>query len=566
MLRTLLALLLLAITSYARAQRVLVTTYGARPDSHKDATAAVRRALNALADGAALVFPKGRYDFWPDSASKRDWYISNTSSAEECPSKIKTIGILLENKQRVTIDGNGSTFIFHGKMTPWALEQCAHVHLRHFTVDFERPTMSEMRFLAVTPDSIVARIHPDSKYRIGGGRLEWIGEGWKPKQFFAILVDPAAGRYTYSSWDPFIHATARQIAPQTVVFRGNFKNQEYRPGTVLTVRDPIRDQVGALIDRSADVTLTGIHMQYMHGLGIVAQTSENLTYDSVYVEPGNDGRVIASFADAMHFSGCKGQITITHCRFRGMHDDPVNVHGTHLRVTRVDGDKLTVRFMHPQTYGFQQYHPGDSVAFVHATSLQLFGYARVRSARLISPTDIEVVLDRAAAAPAATLLKPGDVLENLTWTPSLTVTDCRFEGTNTRGLLVTTRRPVRIEHNVFYRTGMEAILIADDASSWYESGEVTDVLIRDNRFEECGYNGGRSAIAIRPEDHEPAPGYTVHRNVRIEDNTFSVVAYPVISARSTAALVIRDNLIRPSSAAQPFALDNCPDARVEGNH
>jgi hypothetical protein len=232
--------------------------------------------------------------------------------------------------------------------------------------------------------------------------------------------------------------------------------------------------------------------------------------------------------------------------------------------------------MHPQTYGMQQYFPGDSVAFVHPASLQLFGYARVRHARMRSANEIEVTLNRApgaqtASAPGAPVaaapgLKVGDCLENLTWTPSLTVTDCRFEGTNTRGLLVTTRRPVRIEHNTFYRTGMEAILIADDASSWYESGEVTDVLIRDNQFIECGYNGNRAAIAIRPEDHDPAPGYTVHRNIRIEDNTFSVAAYPVITARSTGELVIRDNLIRPSSAAQPFALINCPDARVEGNH
>lgn len=573
--RAITALLILTLTAQASAQRVSVTAYGARPDSRKDATAAVRRALKACVDGATLVFPKGRYDFFPDSAARRDWYISNTSSAKECPSKTKVVGILLERKHHVTLDGQGSTFIFHGKMTTWALDRCTNIRMEHFTVDFERPTMSEMRFVAVTPDSVTVRIHPDSKYRITGGRLQWIGEGWTPKQFFAILVDTSTGMYTYSSWDPFLHATAREISPRCVVFRADFRNKGYRPGTILTVRDPVRDEVGAFIDQSTDVTLSDIHMQYMHGLGIVAQFAENLTYDSVYVEPGAGGRVIASFADAMHFSGCKGYINITHCRFRGMHDDPVNVHGTHLRVTRIDGNKITVRFMHPQTYGFQQYFPGDSVAFVHSASLQLFGYARVRAARMLSPTEIEVTLDppappAAPAAPAAVApaapLNVGDCLENLTWTPSLTVTDCRFEGTNTRGLLVTTRRPVRIEHNVFYRTGMEAILIADDATSWYESGEVTDVLIRDNRFEECGYNGNRSAIAIRPEDHDPAPGYTVHRNIRIEDNTFSVVSYPVITARSTAALVIKDNLIRPSSAAQPFALENCPDAQVMGNH
>src|SRR6185312_10285936 len=96
------------------------------------------------------------------------------------------------------------------------------------------------------------------------------------------------------------------------------------------------------------------------------------------------GRVIASSADGMHFSGCKGQITINHCRFNGMHDDPVNVHGTHLQVTEVvSPTTLKLRFMHPQTYGFAAFIPGDSVAYLHSKSLQIFSYGIIQSANLI---------------------------------------------------------------------------------------------------------------------------------------------------------------------------------------
>jgi hypothetical protein len=146
-------------------------------------------------------------------------------------------------------------------------------------------------------------------------------------------------------------------------------------------------------------------------------------------------------------------------------------------------------------------------------------------------------------------LRQGDCLENISWEPSLLVRNCRFEGTNTRGLLVTTRGKVVIEDNVFYRTGMQAILIADDAKGWYESGPVRDVLIRGNRFEECGYNStpDNYAIAIVPENPELVPGYAVHRNIRIEDNYFRVYDYPVLMARSVDGLTFLRNKIGASA-------------------
>lgn len=114
---------------------------------------------------------------------------------------------------------------------------------------------------------------------------------------------------------------------------------------------------------------------------------------------------------------------------------------------------------------------------------------------------------------------------------------------------MTTRRKVVIEDNVFYRTGMQAILIADDAKSWYESGPVRDVLIKGNRFEECGYNSAPDnyPIAIVPENSELVPGYAAHKNIRITDNIFIVYDYPLLKARSVDGLVFKNNSIRSSS-------------------
>ena len=75
-----------------------------------------------------------------------------------------------------------------------------------------------------------------------------------------------------------------------------------------------------------------------------------------------------------------------------------------------------------------------------------------------------------------------DCLENVTATPEVVVTNCRVECIPSRAFLLTTRKPITIKDNVFVRSHMSAILVADDARSWYESGFVRKLTIEGNTF------------------------------------------------------------------------------------
>jgi hypothetical protein len=567
------ALVLSGITFVSQAQHTVnVSDFGLTPSSFLDATEPVQRAIAACKGkpNARLIFPQGRYDFWLPKAEQRELFISNTSSAEECPSKIKSVGLLFEDMRGLTVEGNGSLFVFHGKMITFALDRCEDIRLQNFTVDFERPTMSEMQLLEVDKHHIVAAIHPDSKYAVLDGKLRWYGEGWGVDRYFVIMQDTLAGTAVYSSWDPILRGKTTELGLNRVRIDGDFGNAGYKVGQILTLRDPYRDHVGVLINRSKNVQLENLTMRYMHGLGVVAQFSENLRYRQVSIVPSR-GRTVAAFADGMHFSGCRGTITIDSCRFKGLHDDPINVHGTYLRITDIRSPtQLTVRFMHGQTYGFPAFYPQDTVAFIHARSLQTRGLAVVKVAKLISEREMQIELTR----PLPEGLGTGDCLENLTWTPSLEVRRCRFERTNTRGLLISTPRRVLVENNVFYRTGMYGILIAGDAGSWFESGAVRDVLIRNNLFDGCAYNFSSNsyAISVEPENHETLPGHWVHRNIRIENNTFKTYEAQIIRARSVEKLVFEGNLVEKSpwnesgtGSAPPFKLEGCTDVSLRNN-
>src|SRR5690625_2305895 len=97
-----------------------VSDFGLNPNSSVNAVHVVRKCLEKALeiDGPCILeFPIGRYDFFPCEEAKKKYHISNTTNEEENPEAIKMIGILLNGNKDLIIEGNGSLFMFHGKMT-----------------------------------------------------------------------------------------------------------------------------------------------------------------------------------------------------------------------------------------------------------------------------------------------------------------------------------------------------------------------------------------------------------------------------------------------------------------
>ncbi|HKO80627.1 MAG TPA: right-handed parallel beta-helix repeat-containing protein [Chitinophagaceae bacterium] len=551
---------------------VSLTDFGVKPNSFENASAAVKKAIEFCKEKSAvtLLLPGGRIDLWPEGSGKKELYISN-STEDDTLSKFKNIGFLFDGFKNITVEGNNTLVVLHGKMVSFAILNSENIQLKNTRFDYERPTMSELAIQTVSAQAIETVIHPDSKYFIDNGRIHFYGEGWKSQSYHTILFEAGKNVMKYSSFKPLDESKAIQTSPLHVTFQGDFSKTSFHPGDILTLRDPYRDNSGGFISLSKNIRIENVKMHYMHGLGIVSQFSENISLIKCVAAPsGNSGRIISSFADCFHFSGCKGSILIDSCLTSGSHDDPVNVHGTHLKIMSIDANKkMTVRFMHHQTYGFEAFFARDSIAFINPQTLMPIAYAKLKNAKLISKREMELELEGNLSGN----VKTGDCIENITWTPEVTIRNSRFERTNTRGMLLTTRRKVIIENNTFYRTGMHAILIANDASSWYESGAVQDVTIRNNIFEECGYNSspGNYIINIAPENHELAPGKTVHKNIKIEKNIFKVYDYPLLSARSTEGLLFKNNTIiqtdfmNPGEKRPALYLTACKGVRIEKN-
>lgn len=537
---------------------VRVTEHGLRPDTRENMTPLVAALLEKYGeDGRAvkIVFPAGRYDFWKNHSVEKVYYESNT--VDNNP---KSCAVFLYGKKNLMIDAGGSTFVFHGKMQPFTIDSCENIRLSDVRIDWDVPLTAQARVVATTPDYIDIALDSNAyPYQIDQGKIFFTGEGWKSHWGGVMELDSATGNVVPGSGDRCLGKDwkkhkAKKVAPGIVRLNYSFLRKP-AVGNCLILRHSARDHAGVFILHSRKVALDHIKLFYAAGLGILAQFSADISLKEVAVVPNKKkGRYFSGHDDGFQVSNCKGQITVDRCVFDGLMDDPINVHGTAVRIIGIAGkNRLLCRFMHRSSKGFRWALPGDRVGLIEHNSMQTVATARVKDFRPLN-VDSFVITFTKALPPS---LQVGDALENLSWTPDVTIRHCLFGGGNrARGLLITTPGAVRIENNTFRSSG-SAILIAGDANYWYESGAVKDVVIRNNNFTaECLtslYQFCEGIISIDPEIPALKTGSPAfHRNIRITGNTFHPFDYPVLYAKSVAGLVFSDNTLIRSRTYQPF--------------
>lgn len=563
-----------------------VTDYGASPAGGKDCTRAVMAALEAARGTpgpVTILFPKGEYHFYKEFAHKRIYHTSNTDS---CSHPEKTIAILIEDQEDLTIEGEGSLFLMHGNLMALAVVRSRRIALRGFAWDFAVPTVSEMTVTGLGQkgrfqytDFYVADAFPFAV--TGRRRLLWTGgEGqdgtgpyWAEKNHHSgwsvVGYDPNTGvsrRYGLRQ-GPFAHVRKiERLAPNRVRVRYFGKRPGIqKPGLVYELcASKTRETAGAFNWESEDLLVEQVNVHYMHGFGWLTQMCRNVTYRNCRFMPRpGTGKFTTSFADLIHASGVGGTMTIENCVFGHAHDDPINLHGTFTRVEkRLDARTLTLRYVHRQQGGFPQYHVGDEVIFYARDTLApLCG--REETYRVVKAVDpgaqgndlktMAVAFDRDLPEEITAQIgtEPKYVAENVTYTADVVIRNNFFTTIPTRGILCTMRKKVLIENNVFQNMAMASIFLSNDSNEWYESGPIRDLAIRGNTFyirpagqTEWQY---KPAIYIHPEVKggvsKLSADTPVHQNITIEDNIFYMGHDGVLRAEGVEGLTFRRNRV-----------------------
>lgn len=563
--------LVLSCTTLSAQKVYEISAFGLKANSSKNASPVLQKALAKIkaeykeGEKVILRFPEGRYEFHEKGAAVREYYISNHDQTNP-----KKVGIALEDMKNLTLDGQGSEFVFHGRMLPVSLLRSENCLLKNFSIDFENPHIAQVKIVENDPqDGIVFEPAPWVDYRIAKDSIfEAYGEGWTMRHSWGIAFDGDTKHLVYNTSDIGCPTKgASEVAPRRIHAPG-WKDARLVPGTVVAMRGWGRPTPGIFLSHDVNTTIENVKVHYAEGMGLLAQLCENITLEKfgVCLKGDADPRYFTTQADATHFSGCKGKILSCNGLYEGMMDDAINVHGTYLKVVkRVDDRTLVGRYMYGQSWGFEWGCPGDEVQFIRSNTMELVG----KQNKIISIRPYDKEQTEGAREFLITFQEPVDQvineqsgfgIENLTWTPEVLFSGNVIRNNRARGSLFSTPRKTIVENNLFDHTSGAAILLCGDCNGWFETGACRHVIIRKNRFVNALTNlfqFTNAVISIYPEipDLKGQQQYFhggPEGGIVIEDNEFETFDAPILYAKSVDGLVFRNNTIKLNTEYKPF--------------
>ena len=564
-----------------------------------DAVAAISKALeDCRRKGATkLVIPKGTYDFHPDRATEKYLKVSNNDNG------LRRIAFDLEGFKDFEIDGQGSKFIMHGRIVGFEVFKTEKVTLRNFSIDWKKPFYFQAEVIAVNADenSFDMKVFKECDYEILADELIFVEKagkavrpwkrwaqpvrrdfGWEQSIDWNIWYDSKtmapAYKYTHSilrSYNEKLKKRyhAKEVKPGVVrVFDAT--NVLPKVGWVLVVKgrkEANRVAQAIHVSESKDFHAENIDIYHANGMGFIAERSENISLEDFNVIlPPNSGRMVTTTADATHFVNCRGMVSLNNCMFENMLDDAANFHGIYTNIEgMVDDYTIGVNRMHGQQVGFNFAQKGDKVRLCESKNIKPYATLEVASVQEINEEYMEIRFTEKVSD----VLRPSSVADNISWEADVRMTNCTVRRNRARSILISTAGDVLLEKNLFQNCDWVALQFAGDATFWYESGPVRNVVIRNNRFKNLGVAvGGGPLIHFVPRlKFDGKPTHYYHQNVVFENNTCEVIGFSLANLFSVENFVFKGNTVKisgdypMSEKKNSFNIRYSKDVRIEDN-
>ncbi len=553
---------LLTFHSFSQ-EYVRITDFGVNPDDTVNVVPAFNKALRSCAgkEDPVLLFPEGTYHFRKESAREVE------------------PGMLLNGIQNITIDGEGSEFVFHGKMQVVSMYNCRNIILKNFSVDWQNPFISQGELLETGDNYIDVGIDREQyPYVIEGNSflLNPAGEKIQPVSAELFVYDEKTKVYTVEGSTHIKTTKVKEIKPGIVRFYGSL-NKKPKPGSKVKFLAVDYIATGISIVESKDILLKDIIIHHALGDGIASARSENITLNNANVLINKDkDRIFSVLGNATHFISCRGNINISECKHTGTGGFFTKIHGEYVSIDSVPGSNVVTSSQ------FYSIRPGESVWFVESDTYQRTGSGIIRHKQpIVRNNRIEAAgIMFSEAVPGN--LDRNDFLESKEWIPRVRINNCNIPQNNkSGGINVNIPGSVIIEENHF-RNVAPAILINGSPDSLKESGACDDVTIRNNKFEECLViwqnsseinNSEQALISILPDLKPLEAGYQpFHKNILIENNIFRTSSLAVLNCSLTTDLIIKGNRIEVTENCEPdarkdpfFYFNACQDIIVKDN-
>jgi len=535
--------------------------------SYRGLVADLREALEQGGDNRLIRLPTGTYHIKDDGLDKQFLHISNNDSG------LKAVAFAMQHRRRLTLDGQGSTLLVEGKSIPFLIENCHDITLKNFTLDWASDYHAELAVEESDATGTKFCILNNCPAIVIDGRIYFddYPDSLSVEQYHLHLLEYNPDRLTPAEKadDFFLNSSYQVEALSAETFRvEGLTGETFQPGSLFIATNHVRPAPGIVISNSSNVTIEDITVHYALGMAIQAQHSENIELHRVTVKRSSKRR-ISTLADASHFVMCKGHIHLSECDFSGQLDDATNVHGIYGVVHKVlDDHTIVVALQHYQQLGTRLGNTHDNVRFLRFPENLALGNNQIAHIRCINERFQQIVFVDAIPGKLA----EGDILENLTLCPDLTIDGCNFVDNRARGILITTPGKVLVTRTTFHNSG-SAIRISGDVIDWFEAGATNHIEIISNQFLNCNYGSvvwGHATIDIYPAFDMP-DGHHYHQNVVIRDNQFNTSHERLLQAKNVGRIeFVNNTILRPvtygSESGHDYCiLDSIDESIVSGN-
>lgn len=518
-------------------------------DCGNNASATVVNALKSLSDGknSKIVFEKGTYHFYTDKTVKKFYAVSNNDSS------IKDIVFPIENFDGLTIDGGGSTFVFHDLVFPFIISKSCNVTLENFCVDRGQTPQVAMRVKEVNESGFLLEINREKyPFRVENGNLiferEW-GElsshdrimGLQSSSTKAVqyLVVGDCNRPTDKLATTHVCADVTET-PDGVSFAFRPENKfpfKFKAGeTLLSIVDGGRKSDLIFINRSENVKINNISVKRAVGMGVIAQISKDIEIDDFStVHKDENDPCCAITADALHFVNCHGKLEIKNCKISDLGDDAINVHGMYTKADVADEKTIFADIAHHEQRYFLPYEHGDRLEIINDKTLEVVAEFVVESAAVISEDGSKVKINGHFTKGLPENVKKDFLIEIPDKMPDTHIHDNSF--LRFPHIRVSGAGKILIENNLIYKASA-AILALDLAKYWYESGRIRDLVFRNNTVEDLS---GNNFVLIGASGFEANDCPKIHDRIEISGNTFRGARKYFIDVSGVKRSIIRDN-------------------------
>ena len=387
--------------------------YGAVGDGVTDDGPAICQAVNAAAGAhGKLIFE-----------ANKTYYIGTSTNA----SSPFTTPFAFKGSENVTVDGQGSTFLFAPELTYFVMTDCHNITMQNCCFDYAVPVYLVGTVTAVDGKTVTysVDVEPYLDYYDYTGITA-----------FSVKARSGVQNYAHGYIKTMTKTGSREI---TVVHSSGVGN--YRVGNTIYLPNPGVGHVGNeavfLGGNSGTLTLQNIEVRAARNFvfSIKGNTAE-MFFENVDLAPSPDNdRAIqmVGWRDGFHCKDNRGAIHWSDCENGVLFDDVFNIRNTLGGIERVEGADTLYAWDYGHSTAEQKHSfnclAGDVLDFYDQFGDVYYGYAIVVSAeRNDGLTEIVIDPENSTVDLSKLDLSVCRIANRDTCAPGSTIKDCTFSG------------------------------------------------------------------------------------------------------------------------------------------